>query len=81
MLKKIDLETTPLTLEKLLAELNSKTDILLTRGNDLVAYVAAPEINHPSPKHDLAPNKNKAWIRDYFASDKQSMSFWLGDYD
>jgi hypothetical protein len=41
VLKTIDLQTTHLTLEELLAELDSDTEVLLTRGSDPVARIAA----------------------------------------
>lgn len=71
VLKKIDLETTPLTLDELLAQLDADTEVLLTRGDDPVARVAAvqPRI--------LGLHEGEGWMSDDF-TDELPDSFWLG---
>ena len=78
VLKKIDLETTDLTLEELLAELDSNTEILLTRGVAPVARVASTQEPHIPAERILGLHEGGGWISDDF-TDELPDSFWLGE--
>ena len=78
VLKKVDLEATPLTLEELLAELDSDSEVLLTRGDDPVARltpIAKPVV---PKKRILGLHEGQGWISDDF-DDELPDSFWLGE--
>jgi hypothetical protein len=77
VLKTIDLEKTQLTLEELLTELDSNTEILLTRGIVPVARIAADTT--PSVKERiLGLHEGQGWISDDF-TDELPDSFWSGE--
>jgi hypothetical protein len=81
VLKTIDLETTHLTLEELLAELDSNTELLLMRGDSPVAKVAPVEPTKPiTPRKQriLGLHAGGAWMSDDF-DDELPISFWLGE--
>lgn len=79
VLKTIDLETTPLSLEQLLAQLDSNTEILLTKGDDPIARIAAAEKKQPAGKpRVLGLHAGQGWMADDF-TDELPNSFWLGD--
>jgi hypothetical protein len=78
VLKKIDLETTDLTLEELLAELNTHTEILLMRGVAPVAKVTATGGAVMPKERILGLHEGQGWISDDF-TDALPDSFWLGD--
>jgi hypothetical protein len=78
VLKKIDLETTPLTLEELLAELDSHTEVLLTRGLALIARVAPAGTPAMTQARILGLHEGQGWISDDF-TDELPDSFWLGE--
>jgi hypothetical protein len=63
VLKKIDLETTHLTLEELLAKLDINTEVLLTKG---VARVAQAGSAVMTRKRILGLHEGKGWISDDF---------------
>lgn len=77
MLRKIDLETTRLTLEELLAQLDPDTEILLTRGTSPVARIAAVERAVVQSTRILGLHEGEGWISDDF-TDELPASFWLG---
>lgn len=66
VLKKIDLETTSLTLDELLEALDTDTEVLLTRGNTPVARIAtaAPEV--APKKRILGLFEGQGWMSDDF---------------
>ena len=76
VLKTIDLEITPLTLEELLAELDHHDEVLLTRGADPVAWVAPAE-STTRPERILGLHEGQGRISDDF-TDELPDSFWLG---
>lgn len=77
-LKKVDLETTPLTLEELLAELTENTEILLTRGASPVARIS-PVIEPVVPeKRILGLHEGQGWMSNDF-TDELPDEFWLGE--
>lgn len=78
-LKKVDLETTQLTLEDLLAELDNDTEILLTRGIEPVARIAPVAKENATPtQRILGLHEGEGWMSDDF-DDELSDAFWLGD--
>lgn len=77
VLKTIDLEKTHLTLEELLSELDSNTEILLTRGGVNVARIAA-NTTPIDKERILGLHEGQGWISDDF-TDELPDSFWLGD--
>lgn len=78
VLKTIDLDTTHLTLEELLAELDADTELLLTRGNLPVARVAPVEAVTQPKKRILGLHQGNSWMSDDF-NDELPMSFWMGE--
>jgi hypothetical protein len=78
VLKKIDLETTPLTLEELLAELDINTEVLLTRGAAPVARVAPAGTMLMTGERILGLHEGEGWISDDF-TDALPDAFWLGE--
>jgi hypothetical protein len=78
VLKTIDLETTHLTLEELLAELDPNTEVLLTRGNAPVARFTSVEPPPILKERILGLHEGEGWMSDDF-TDELPMSFWLGD--
>jgi hypothetical protein len=78
VLKKIDLETTSLTLEDLLSELDSDTEILLTRGSSPVARVAPAGTKVMPTARILGLHEGEGWIADDF-TDELPDTFWLGE--
>jgi len=78
VLKTIDLETTQLTLEELLSELDNNTEILLTRGVAPVAKVAPAETRIVATERILGLHEGQGWISDDFTSELPD-SFWLGE--
>ncbi len=86
VLKTIDLDTTPLTLEELLASLDQNTEVLLTRGDTPVARIAAEPVQ-PSVQTTpdiqrtgrvLGLHEGEGWISDDF-NDELPDSFWFGE--
>jgi antitoxin (DNA-binding transcriptional repressor) of toxin-antitoxin stability system len=77
--KKIDLNATALTLDKLLEQLEPDTEILLTRGDAPLAKLA-PVRDAPQPQAPrvLGLHQGQGWISDDFI-DELPDSFWLGD--
>ena len=67
VLKTIDLETTPLTLEELLSELDTNTEILLTRGVAPIAKVAPAETTVMPKERILGLHEGQGWISDDFS--------------
>lgn len=82
VLKTIDLETTPLTLEELLDSLDANTEVLLTRGDTPVARIApAGEPTKIQPQTEgrvFGLHKGQGWISDDF-DDELPDSFWFGE--
>jgi hypothetical protein len=78
VLKTIDLETTNLTLDELLAELDANTELLLTRGSSPVAKIASVEANTPPKERILGLHEGGGWMSDDF-NDELPMSFWTGE--
>ncbi len=66
VLKKIDLETTPLSLEELLAELDANTEVLLTRGLAPIALIASAEIIPMRGERILGLHEGEGWMSDDF---------------
>ncbi len=77
LLKKIDLETTQLSLDELLAELDANTEVLLTRGLAPVARIASAETKTVQGERVLGLHEGEGWISDDF-TDELPDSFWLG---
>jgi antitoxin (DNA-binding transcriptional repressor) of toxin-antitoxin stability system len=79
VLKKIDLDTITITLEELLAELDTDTEILLTKGDAPVARIANAKAKpvRTEPRI-LGLHEGQGWISDDFA-DKLPESFWFGN--
>ncbi len=73
--KKIDLDTTHLTLEELLGELNSHTEVLLTRGQAPVARIASAETVDAPSARVLGLHEGQGWISDDF-TDELPATFW-----
>jgi antitoxin (DNA-binding transcriptional repressor) of toxin-antitoxin stability system len=78
VLKKVDLEATPLTLEQLLAELEHHGEVLLTRGDDPVARLSPVEKVVTPKERILGLHEGQAWVSEDF-DDELPDSFWLGD--
>ncbi|MBZ0279265.1 MAG: hypothetical protein K8L97_00910 [Anaerolineae bacterium] len=78
VLKTIDLETTHLTLEELLSELNANPEILLTRGISPVAKVAVAETPVQPKERILGLHEGQGWMSEDF-TDELPDSFWLGE--
>lgn len=76
--KTIDLDSSHLTLEELLSELDANPEILLTRGVAPVAKVAAAETPAPPKERILELHEGQGWISDDF-TDELPDSFWLGE--
>jgi hypothetical protein len=68
LLKKIDLETTTLSLDELLAELDANTEVLLTRGLAPVARIASAEITPMLGERILGLHEGEGWISEDFAT-------------
>jgi len=66
LLKKIDLEITPLSLDELLAELDANTEVLLTRGLAPVARIASAETTTMHGERILGLHEGEGWISDDF---------------
>jgi antitoxin (DNA-binding transcriptional repressor) of toxin-antitoxin stability system len=77
-LKTIDLDKTHLTLEELLAEIDSHTELILTRGAAPIARVTAAAKPVDATARRLGLNEGQGWISDDF-TDELPDSFWLGD--
>jgi hypothetical protein len=69
VLKEIDLNKTPLTLEELLAELSSQTEILLTREGTPLARIAAPATKTAIGERILGLHEGQGWISDDFTDE------------
>jgi hypothetical protein len=69
VIKQIDLETTHLTLQELLAELGTDTEILLTRGNAPVARIASAEIIALPKERILGLHEGQGWMSDDFTDE------------
>ncbi len=78
VLKTIDLETTHLTLEELLSELNANPEILLMRGISPVAKVAVAETPVRPKERILGLHEGQGWMSEDF-TDELPDSFWLGE--
>ena len=66
-LKKVDLETTSLTLEELLSDLGTNTEILLTRGAKPIARISLAEKAYIAPaQRILGLHEGQGWISDDF---------------
>lgn len=78
VLKRIDLEAKPLTLEELLAELDINTEVILTRGLAPIARIAPVETTVMTGERILGLHEGEGWISDDF-TDELPDSFWLGD--
>ena len=68
-LKSIDLEITPLTLEALLAELESNVEVFLTRGTTPIAYVIAAKTVPKPTERVLGLHQGEGWISDDFTNE------------
>lgn len=78
VLKTIDLETTNLTMDELLAELDADTELLLMRGDSPVAKVAPVEAIVPRKERILGLYAGVGWMSADF-DDELPMSFWMGE--
>jgi len=78
VLKKIDLNTTAITLDELLAELDCNTEVLLTRGTAPVARITPTQAPIMLTERVLGLHEGQGWISDDF-TDELPTSFWLGD--
>lgn len=76
--KHIDLETTDLTLEELLAALEPNTEVMLMRGDAPVARVEALAPQKPQGKRIIGMHEGTVWMSDDF-DDELPLEFWLGD--
>jgi antitoxin (DNA-binding transcriptional repressor) of toxin-antitoxin stability system len=79
VLKQIDLEQEKVSLEQILAELESESEILLTKGAVPIAHIAAAS-SKPlrSTPRILGLHEGQAWISEDF-TDELPNSFWLGE--
>lgn len=77
-LKTIDLDTTHMTLEELLSEINANLEVLLTRGTTPIARVTAVEKPSEMRERILGLHEGQGWISDDF-TDELPDSFWLGE--
>ncbi|MDX2076154.1 MAG: toxin-antitoxin (TA) system antitoxin [bacterium] len=76
MLKQIDLQATPLTLEQLLAELTTTDEIMILRGNEPIARLISTPVL--PVKRIIGGHEGEGWMADDF-TDELPDSFWLGD--
>lgn len=76
--KRIDVQTTTQTLEDLLVLLNAETEVLLTKGDTVVARLAKAEDVSIAPKPRVAGlHAGTTWVSDDF-DDPLPDEFWLG---
>lgn len=76
--KRIDVQTTTQTLEDLIAMLNADTEVLLTKGDTIVARLAKAEAMPIAPKPRVAGlHAGTTWVSDDF-DDPLPDEFWLG---
>lgn len=78
VIKRIDLETTSLTLEDLLAELEPDTEVLLTRGISPVARIASAKAESMIQERILGLHEGEGWMSDDF-TDELPATYWLGE--
>jgi antitoxin (DNA-binding transcriptional repressor) of toxin-antitoxin stability system len=79
VLKKIDLETISITLEQLLAELETDAEILLIKGDAPIARIAAAKKKPIRTKpRILGLHEGQGWISNDFTEELPE-SFWFGD--
>lgn len=76
-LKRIDLNTTPLTLEELLATLDSETEVLLVRGGAPIARLLSVQEEPVLIERIFGLHEGGGWTSDDF-DDELPASFWLG---
>ena len=67
--KKIDLNTTALTLDELLAQLDPDTEILLTKGDAPVARIANTAVVSAPQQRILGLHQGQGWISDDFTDE------------
>ncbi len=77
MLKKIDIQKTPLTLEELLAQLSPDDEIMLLRDDIPIGHLTPPTISI-TDRRVVGLHEGEGWIADDF-TDELPDSFWLGD--
>lgn len=64
---KVDLDTTQLTLEDLLAKLDSDTEILLTQGMEPIARIAPVAMENATPtQRILGLHEGEGWMSDEY---------------
>ncbi len=78
VLKRIDLDTTPLTLDELLAQLDVDTELLLTRGTIPVAKITPQQDPDKPRQRILGLHEGGGWISEDF-TDELPESFWTGE--
>ena len=72
--KEIDIQTTTLTLDELLAELDADTEIILTRGQAPIARIAPvhPSTDVQVKKRVMGLHKGQGWMSDDFTAELPS---------
>lgn len=75
LIKKLDMETHP-SLEDVLAELKADTEILLMKGDEILARISRPDAK--LQERILGLHEGQGWISPDF-TDELPMSFWLGN--
>jgi hypothetical protein len=78
VLKIIDLNTTQLTLEEVLAQIDENTEVLLTRGDAPIARFTSAVPPATSKQRSLGLHEGEGWMSDDF-TDELPDSFWQGE--
>jgi len=80
VVKEIDLQTTTLTLDELLAELDANTEIILMRGDAPIARIARvrPSTDPQVKKRVMGLHRGQGWMSDDFTAELPD-SFWIGE--
>ena len=80
VVKQIDLQNTKLTLDELLSELDSDTEIILVRGNVHVARISTmpPQTETEKQPRVLGLHAGQGWMSDDFTAELPD-SFWFGE--
>ena len=80
VVKQIDLQNKTLTLDELLSELNTDTEIILVRGDIQVARISMmpSQAETNSQPRVLGLHAGQGWMSDDFTAELPD-SFWLGE--
>lgn len=73
----IDLEQETVTLDDLLQQLNTETELLLMRGDEPIARIVAEAQSLKAPRIP-GLHRNSTWVSDDF-DDPLPDEFWLGE--